>query len=178
MLAISLDGGTRRIAPACSWLMLPLNASGFARKSAIIVRWIAGRSPPEIEPAMPYSVSPRANLVSRSAVSRLAAACGAGAGAGAAGSAGGGLGAAAGVVVGAAIGAAAGLSPGASIAGGSSSTVYSRSKRPRGQFTSIRNETNGSLIASRECTRRTLRPSFPWPTENSSVLRNAGRSSP
>ena len=39
-------GGTRRIAPARSRLMLPLKASGFARKSAIIVRWIAWRSPP------------------------------------------------------------------------------------------------------------------------------------
>ena len=29
-----------------AWLMLPLKASGFARKSAIIVRWIAWWSPP------------------------------------------------------------------------------------------------------------------------------------
>jgi len=89
-----------------------------------------------------------------------AGAAGAGGSCGVAG-AGGGLAAADGAVVGATTGAGAGLASADSIAGGSSNTVYSRSKRPRGQFTSIRNETKGSLMASRERTSSTLRPSWP-----------------
>src|SRR5271166_726515 len=55
-------------------------------------------------------------------------------------------------LVGAVIGAAAfWFSPGVYTAG-SSSTVYSRIRRPRDQFTSTRKVTNGSGMASVECT--------------------------
>src|SRR5277367_6687124 len=62
--------------------------------------------------------------------------------------------------------------------GGSSSTVYSRIKRPRAQFTSTKKVTNGSGIASVECTNRTSRPSLLLPTLKVNVDRNGGRSIP
>ena len=45
--------------------------------------------------------------------------------------------------------------------GGSSSTVYSRSSRPRGQFASTSSVTNGSVTGRGEVTRSTSRPSGP-----------------
>ena len=62
--------------------------------------------------------------------------------------------------------------------GGSSSTVYSRIKRPRAQFTSTRKVTNGSGMASVELTNRTSRPSLLLPTLKVSDDRNGGRSMP
>ena len=48
--------------------------------------------------------------------------------------------------------------------GGSSNTVYSRIRRPRAQFTSTKNVTNGSGMASVERTSKTSRPSLLLPT--------------
>ncbi len=80
--------------------------------------------------------------------------------------------------VGAATGAALlAVSPGV-YTGGSSNTVYSRMRRPRAQFTSIKKVTNGSGIASVECTNKVSRPSLPLPTLKVSVDRNGGRSMP
>src|SRR5271169_6647983 len=56
-----------------------------------------------------------------------------------------------------------GFSPGV-YTGGSSRTVYSRISRPRAQFTSTRKVTNGSGIASVECTCSTSRPSLLFAT--------------
>jgi hypothetical protein len=69
------------------------------------------------------------------------------------------------------------LSPGV-YTGGSSSTVYSRIKRPRAQFTSTRKVTNGSGIASSECTNSTSRPSLPLPTLKVSEAKKGGLSMP
>ena len=62
--------------------------------------------------------------------------------------------------------------------GGSRSTVYSRIRRPRAQFTSTRKVTNGSGMASVERTSKTSRPSLLFATLNVSVERNGGRSMP
>src|ERR1700722_3349857 len=62
--------------------------------------------------------------------------------------------------------------------GGSSSTVYSRIKWPRAQFTSTRNVTKGSGIASVDRPSKASRPSLPLPTLKVSVERNGGRSMP
>src|SRR5579862_5658134 len=62
--------------------------------------------------------------------------------------------------------------------GGSRSTVYSRIRRPRAQFTSTRKVTNGSGIASLERTSKTSRPSLLFAILNVSVERNGGRSMP
>src|ERR1700677_2843597 len=62
--------------------------------------------------------------------------------------------------------------------GGSSSTVYSRIRRPRAQLTSTRKVTNGSGMASVERTCRTSRPSLPLPTLKVSDDRNGGRAMP
>jgi hypothetical protein len=84
----------------------------------------------------------------------------------------------AGAVLGAVTGAVVlAFSPGV-YTGGSRSTVYSRIKRPRAQFTSTRKVTNGSGIASVERTSSTSRPSLLLPTLNVSVERNGGRSIP
>src|SRR5579863_3129261 len=69
------------------------------------------------------------------------------------------------------------VSPGV-YTGGSSRTVYSRIRRPRAQFTSTRNVTKGSGMASVERTSRASRPSLPLPTLKVNVERNAGRSMP
>src|SRR6187455_3766345 len=61
------------------------------------------------------------------------------------------------VARGVATGASATAGPGA-YTGGSSSTVYSRSNRPRGQLASMRKVTNGSVTGLGEVTRRTSRP--------------------
>ena len=85
---------------------------------------------------------------------------------------------AAGATVGAVTGAALlAVSPGV-YTGGSSNTVYSRMRRPRAQFTSTKNVTNGSGIASVERTSRASRPSLPLPTLKDRVDRNGGRSMP
>src|ERR1700688_18232 len=65
------------------------------------------------------------------------------------------------------------VSPGV-YTGGSSRTVYSRIRRPRAQFTSTRNVTKGSGIASVECTSKASRPSLPLPTLKVNVDRNCG----
>jgi hypothetical protein len=105
-------------------------------------------------------------------------AAGAGAGAGTGVAAGAVRRAAGGAVVGAATAEAElGFSPGV-YTGGSSSTVYSRIKRPRAQFTSTRNVTNGSGIASVECTSRASRPSLPLPTLKVRLDKNGGLSMP
>jgi len=81
-------------------------------------------------------------------------------------------------VVGAATGAdERALSPGV-YTGGSSSTVYSRIRRPRAQFTSTRKVTNGSGMESVDRTNRTSRPSLPFPTLNVTVARKGGLSMP
>src|SRR5450755_1305670 len=81
-------------------------------------------------------------------------------------------------VVGAVTGAAEpARSPGV-YTGGSSSTVYSRIKRPRAQLTSTRKVTNGSGIASVERTKSTSRPSLLLATLNVSEDRNGGLSIP
>src|ERR1700730_6850035 len=67
------------------------------------------------------------------------------------------------------------VSPGV-YTGGSSNSVYSRISRPRAQFTSTRNVTNGSGIASVERTSKASRPSLPLPTLKIRVERNGGRS--
>src|SRR4029453_11288594 len=115
--------------------MLSSKASGFARKSAIIVRSIVGRSCPEMPLAIPYSVSPRATWYSEAAV---VAGCGWGAEA-AAGGTGGGVGGSAGElaaaaveVVGAATGAGAGLASADSMAGGGGQPADSRPRRGAG----------------------------------------------
>src|ERR1700674_1002484 len=83
-----------------------------------------------------------------------------------------------GATVGAVTGAALlAVSPGV-YTGGSSNTVYSRIRCPRAQFTSTKNVTNGSGIASVERTNKASRPSLPLPTLNDSVERNGGRSMP
>src|SRR5258708_11420895 len=69
------------------------------------------------------------------------------------------------------------VSPGV-YTGGSSNTVYSRIRRPRAQFTSTKNVTKGSGIASLERTNKASWPSLPLPTLNVSVDRNGGRSMP
>src|SRR5882757_1960175 len=81
-------------------------------------------------------------------------------------------------VVGAATGAdERALSPGV-YTGGSSSTVYSRIRRPRAQFTSTRKVTNGSGMESVDRTNRTSRPSLAFPTLNVTVARKGGLSMP
>src|ERR1700722_5290940 len=69
------------------------------------------------------------------------------------------------------------ISPGV-YTGGSSRTVYSRIRRPRAQFTSTRNVTKGSGMASVECTSKGSGPSLPLPTLKVNVDRNGGRSMP
>src|ERR1700722_9643094 len=82
------------------------------------------------------------------------------------------------VTVGALTGAALlAVSPGV-YTGGSSRTVYSRIRRPRAQFTSTRNVTKGSGMASVECTSKGSGPSLPLPTLKVNVDRNGGRSMP
>src|SRR5450631_2113434 len=81
-------------------------------------------------------------------------------------------------VVGAATGAdERALSPGV-YTGGSSSTVYSRIRRPRAQFTSTRKVTNGSGMESVDRTKRTSRPSLALPTLKLTVARKGGLSMP
>ena len=81
-------------------------------------------------------------------------------------------------VVGAATGAEErALSPGV-YTGGSSSTVYSRIRRPRAQFTSTKKVTNGSGMESVDRTSRTSRPSFALPTLKVTVARKGGLSMP
>ncbi len=64
------------------------------------------------------------------------------------------------------------------ITGGSSSTVYSRSSRPFGQFASTRKSRNGSRITSLLVTLITRSPRLPLITENSSGTERRERLSP
>ena len=165
---IRRTSGTRRIAPARSWLMLPLKASGFARNSAEhqCAASPGGRRPTAI-PAISYSVSPRSTRCVRRAVGRD----------GAAGRRrdrrGGGRrgrrrrpcrrrSAAAlrrhrGRRRNRLSGAGSPTEPPAPA--DRAGRCIRAASRPRAQLTSTRKETKGSLIASRERTSRTLRPS-------------------
>src|SRR5580704_18994186 len=122
--------------------------------------------------ALPADAAPADAADDAAAAARPADGAGA-PGAGAARRAGG-----AATVVGALTGAALlAVSPGV-YTGGSSSTVYSRIRRPRAQLTSTKKVTKGSGIASVERTSRTSRPSLLLPTLNVMVDRNGGRSMP
>ena len=62
--------------------------------------------------------------------------------------------------------------------GGSSSTVYSRSKRPRAQLASTSRVTKGSVTERFELTLMVARPSRERLIEKSKLDRYAGRSMP
>jgi NAD-dependent SIR2 family protein deacetylase len=62
--------------------------------------------------------------------------------------------------------------------GGSSRTVYSRTRRPRAQAASTSSVTYGSVTERFDVTRMVARPSCERLTEKSKLLRYAGRSIP
>ena len=189
--------GILRVAPARKRLILPSKACGLASNIASMVWLNVSRSSGRTSCAMLHSVSPLATTRLPPGVSsnvgspKLSAKAGSSSGC-LGGAAGGGEAPvadncerAAGrsiwplsdkvLLVGAVTGAVV-IGGGANV-GGSSKTVYSRSRRPRDQVTSTRNVMKGSVIGPVDETRMTLlsvRPDFS--TSKRKPVRNIGRS--
>src|SRR5580704_6325484 len=176
----------RSTEPRRRMLIFPPKASGFARYTAIIV-WSMPTDVSEcrlrailvsVSPLPTRYVLPVTDGAARSGAGDGLATGALGAGAGGGATAGAGRRAGAGALVGAVTGVALlAVSPGV-YTGGSSSTVYSRIRRPRAQLTSTKKVTKGSGIESVERTSKTSRPSLLLPTLKVSVDRNGGRSMP